>query len=268
MKKLLAILLLFPLSLLGEKRPIRILSHDRPPYHFQDSTGKIVGICVDIVDTIFREMDLNYTVSNQNWARVWYKIEQGEGEAAFTTSRKKPREPYLYYPTTDMWTSHFTFFVLKENKHLAPNGTYEEIARSGKKVGIWRGASFNNVFWQTFPNKDGTTKYNPDVITQSMYNKQLHVVNGPIQALKMVGLNRLTFCIEDRTVCLYYLKKHRIEGNIVAYENPVFSKGYPMPFLKNSDYPNLARIAQEFEERLKKMIEDGRYQAIVDKWLQ
>lgn len=261
------LILMFQFSLFAEGRVVRILSHDRPPFHFKEESGEIVGICVDIVDTIFREMGLEYEISDNSWARVWHKVEHGEGEASFTTSRKKPREPFLYYPKTDMWTSEFVFFVLKENKHFAPGGSYKEVAESGKKVAIWRGASYNEPFWEHFPHKDGSTKYDPDKITQGAYNEQLYTVSGPVLALKMVGMDRISFCIEDRIVGLYFIRNYGITGDIIAYEKPLFSKGYPMAFIRNSDYPDLKKIADEFEKRLIDMKEDGRYDEIFRRWL-
>ncbi|MCP4324674.1 MAG: amino acid ABC transporter substrate-binding protein [Psychromonas sp.] len=263
----LLLFLCIPLFLLAEEPRIRILSHDRPPFHYKDSSGNIVGICVDIVDTIFKEMDLEYDISDQKWARVWDKIKKGDAEATFTTSRKKNRMPYLYYPKTDMWISNFVFFVLKENKELAPNGSYEEIAKSGQDVAVWRGASYNEQFWITFPNRDGSTSYDPSNYDQDKRNKQLIVVSDPERILKMLGRKRFTFSLQDRIVGQYLINKNNITDKVINYEQPVFSKGYPMPFIINSDYPNLKEISIEFEKRLIIMKQDGRYEAIVNKWL-
>ncbi|WP_299793315.1 hypothetical protein [uncultured Shewanella sp.] len=64
--KFLLLLLFFPsLFAIAESRPLKILSHDRPPFHFTDSKGEVVGICVDIIDIIdiiFDEMELEYEV--------------------------------------------------------------------------------------------------------------------------------------------------------------------------------------------------------------
>ncbi len=269
MRQLFVLIALFclPLSAMAEDRPLRILSHDRPPFHFKDESGKVVGINVDIAAAIFSEMDIEFEIVDSSWARVWHQIERGKGEAAFSTSRKKPREAYLYYPETDMWRSEFVFFVHKDNKMLAPNGSYEEVVKSGRGVGIWRGASYSPEFWQHFPSKDGSTAYNPKMALSGMYNKQLQVSTAPINLFKMVKAKRVTFCIEDRTVGLYLMRIHNIGDSVVAYENPVFSKGYPMPFVKKSTYPNLKQISEEFESRLIALKEDGRYAAIFNKWL-
>lgn len=266
-KFLLPLLLLLPHAAVADSRPLRILSHDRPPFHFTDSQGEVVGICVDIIDIIFDEMELEYEVNDLKWARVWYKIENGEGEAAFTTSRKAPREPYLYYPETDMWRSEFVFFVQQSDKALAPNGSYEEVARSGGKVGVWRGASYDDAFWKIFPYKDGTTTYSPNLKKYDMYNKQLFIVKGPSHALKMLGRGRVSFFLEDRIAGQYLVNKNNLTGSVAPYEQSVFSKGYPMPFIKNSDYPDLKQISEEFERRLIILKSDGRYDAIINKWL-
>lgn len=263
---LLAILL--PFTSTGmDKRPLIILSHDRPPFHFEAPSGEVVGICVDIVDVIFDEMALEYSIVTSNWARVWLQIEKGDGEAAFSASRKKVREPFLNYPQTDMWQSSFVFFVLEENKDILPNGDINEIVHSGELLGIWRGASYGPVLWKHFPYQDGTTVYDPNKISKGLYNRQLYPVSSPEQVIQMVGANRVTFGLEDRIVGLYFLKNSKVRGKVTYYEKPLFSKGYPMPFIQNSNYPNLKAISEEFERRLIALKKDGRYQAIVDRWL-
>ncbi|WP_415887831.1 substrate-binding periplasmic protein [Neptuniibacter sp. QD37_6] len=253
--------------LMAEERPLIILSHDRPPFHFKNNTGAVVGICVDIADTIFREMGIKYKIIDMNWARVWKKIETGKGEAAFSASRKKPREPYLFYPSTDMWRSEFVFFVHEANKHIAPNGTYKEVSDSGGKIGLWKGASYNQTLWEHYPFKDGSTSYSPNKINKEIYNEQFFIVSSPLQAFRMVEKQRIAFTLEDKSVGLYLIKQNDITEKVIPYDQPVFSKGYPMPFIKNSNYPNLEELAIEFETRLIAMKKDGRYQAIFERWL-
>ncbi|MCL6416438.1 transporter substrate-binding domain-containing protein [Aestuariirhabdus sp. Z084] len=250
----------------AEDRPLVIIAHERPPWHFVDATGKVVGICVDIVDAIFAEMGLEYEVVDVNWARAWRMAEEGDGEAIFSTSRKTPREPYLYYPQTDMWVSSFSFFALKSNAQRFPYGTFEAIANSKETIVIERGASYNPAFWRWFPNNDGDEYYDPDALVTGNYNSNLIAVKEFGQALKMVALGRATFTLEDRITGLYLSQLSGLD-DIVAYEHSLFSKGYPMPFIRNSNYPQLEQIATEFERRLRVLKNDGRYQTIVNRWL-
>ncbi|WP_394147251.1 hypothetical protein [Shewanella atlantica] len=166
-----------------------------------------------------------------------------------------------------MWRSDFVFFVQDVNIHLAPNGSYEEVASSGGKVGVWRGASYDDAFWKTFPYSDGTTTYSPTLKKYDMYNEQLFIVKGPSHALKMLGRGRVTFFLEDRIAGQYLVNKNNLQGSVISYEQSVFSKGYPMPFIKNSDYPELKQISEEFERRLIILKNDGRYEAILKRWL-
>lgn len=269
MKKqiILFLCLLTSLAVFSKERPLIILSHDRPPFHFKNSAGDVVGICVDITNVIFKEMGIKHKIVDLKWARVWQSIVDGSGEAAFSASRQEARKPYLYYPNTDMWRSDFVFFVHKDNINIAPNGSFSEIKASQKKIALWKGASYNSQFWQNFPYKDGTTVYSPEKASDEFYNDQFYIISSPDQAFKMVAKKRITFTLEDRVTGLRLIKENKLDNLVVPYKEPVFSKGYPMPFIKNSDYPRLKQIAQEFEQRLIAMIHDGRYQKILDRWL-
>ncbi len=46
-----------------------------------------------------------------------------------------------------------------------------------------------------------------------------------------------------------------------------YSKPYPMPFVKHSLYPDIAKIANQFEQELKKLKQSDEYQRFFDKWL-
>jgi len=46
------------------------------------------------------------------------------------------------------------------------------------------------------------------------------------------------------------LKRLKLERSIVPYDMALFSKGYTMSFVKNSTYPELPKLMQDFEREL------------------
>ena len=73
--------------------------------------------------------------------------------------------------------------------------------------------------------------------------------------------------INDKSIGLYLIDSLGLQHSISHYDNILFTKGYPMPFAKNSNYPDLKQIAALFEWALTQLKQDGTYQQLVDRGL-
>lgn len=231
-----------------------IVGESWPPFEFEEN-DKVVGIDADIAQHIFKKMNIPVEMRVMPWARAWAMIEKGEADAAFSTSRKDTREPYVYYPKEDMWTSEFVFFTRRDQKLPQLHG-YDDAKAKNLRIGIVRGQSYNDAFWKAFP-RDAEGKFHP----------QLQAARDAEVNFHKLARGRIDLYIIDKTVGLYTLAKMKLQDDIVYYEAPLFAKGYPMPFAKKSTYPNLATIASRFEQELIALKTSGEYQQIRDKWL-
>lgn len=70
----------------------------------------------------------------------------------------------------------------------------------------------------------------------------------------------------DLDVGLSKFKELGVSDKIDWYKKPLFEKKYYVPFTRASNYPNLEVISQQFNDELKKMKADGRYQKVVERW--
>jgi polar amino acid transport system substrate-binding protein len=242
-----------------------VVGEEFAPFEFKQD-GQVVGIDVDIARHILTKLGIEPVFKIHPWKRAWSQVESGEVEAVFTTSRKSKREPYVMYPEEDMWVSDFVFFVKSDNKKEGFNG-FESAKAENLKIGIIPGNSYKDIFWQTFPYADGKAEFQGDLDTSSTYNKQLSTAKDLTTNLKKLATGRVDLVIADRTVGQYTAKLNGLSDQISFYEKPLYGKGYPMPFVKGSKYPNLANIAEKFEAELKKIKANGEYQKIMDKWL-
>lgn len=250
----------------ASEKELTVLSHPFAPWQFfNDETGRVEGINIDIAKHIFQKMNIPVKFKQYPWAKAWDTVKKGKADAVLSASRKKPREPYLYYPKEDMWTSEYVFFVRKDKKKKTDiAGNYAEIKKDGGIVGIVSGYSYNKNFWAAFPYRDGSTEYNPD---RRDYHPQIRSVATPDINLKKLARNRISFFINDKSIGLYMIKTLKMRKSTTHYDAVLFSKGYPMPFAKKSDYPGLEKIAEQFEQELVRLKKDGTYTQIVDKWL-
>lgn len=261
----LIMIFLFYLSPLSqEKKTLLFTGHEHPPWHFQDSSGALVGINVDLTKIICKRLNISCKFEYMPWARSWETARSGKSDAIMSASRKKAREPYLYYPKEDIRTSEYVFFVHVDNKKANIKGNYEDIKKNSLSVGIQHGASYNKEFWKHFPYKDNSQIYDPE---RRDYAENIKAVPNPIQNFKKLSLKRIDVFPFDRDVGLYQIKKQNLQEQLTFYSHVLFSKGYPISFVKKSNYPDLYNISKLFEQELIKIKKEGIYNEVVKKWV-
>jgi len=246
-------------------RPLIVVGEEFAPFEFVQN-NEVVGIDIDIAKHIFSQMGITPEFKILPWKRAWSDVEQGNADAVLTTSRKPSREPHVWYPKENMWVSEFVFFY-KTSKKL-PNFTGYQSAKDNRlKVGVVRGNSYHSSFWEAFPYTDGSTEFKGDLNNEKKLNKQLNNITTFKQNINKLSASRVDLVIADKTYGTYTAKLEGLSKEISYYDTVLYSKGYPMPFVKHSDYPNIENIAKEFEVKLIQMKASGEYQKILDHWL-
>ncbi len=250
----------------GEDRKLLVVGEEFPPFEFKQN-GKAVGIDIDIATHIFKKMDIPAEFRILPWKRAWYMVENGRADAVLTTSRKKKREPYVWYPQEDMWVSEFVFFVKKDRMQPGFRG-YETAVGKKLKIGIIHGNSYHSSFWKAFPYKDGSTAFKGDITdVHDMLNNQLDGAPDLKINLKKLARGRTDLFPADKTFGTYTANLLGLGDKLVFYDAVLYSKSYPMPFVRKSDYPNIKKIAEGFEQELEILKNSDEYKKFFDKWL-
>lgn len=246
-------------------RPLIVVGEEFAPFEFVQN-GVVVGIDIDIAKHVFSQMDITPEFKILPWKRAWSHVVRGNADAVLTTSRKPSREPHVWYPKENMWVSEFVFFY-NTNKKL-PNFTGYQSAKDNKlTIGVVSGNSYHSSFWEAFPYTDGSTEFKGDLNNAKQLNKQLSNITTFKQNINKLGASRVDLVIADKTYGTYTAKLEGLSKVINYYDAVLYSKGYPMPFVKHSNYPNIESIAKEFEEKLIQMKANGEYQKIMSQWL-
>ncbi|MET3131954.1 polar amino acid transport system substrate-binding protein [Oxalobacteraceae bacterium GrIS 1.11] len=237
-------------------RQLLIIGEEHPPYEMLDANGKVVGINIDIATRIFDKLGVHFTVEILPWKRVWQMFQTGEADAGITISRNEERARYLIFPTENLWVSEFVFFTHVDKLQALPLG-YDEALKQKLKVGVIAGNSYHPSFWLAFPYQDAEkTRLHPQL--ESAATVELN--------FRKLAHQRFDVFPFDRESGRYELLRLHLENTITPYPSVLFSKGYTMAFVKNSTYPNLPKIAEQFEHELIALKKSGEYQKLQDKW--
>jgi len=228
----------------------RVVGIEGAPLRFYDGTDTLVGIDVDIIETIMQRLGVSYELEMvTSSTRLKYLWRDPNVDMILTYSYKPERAEFLYYPEQSHVTLSWNFFILKENVGKFDYNSLIDL--QGLTVGATNGFSYTKEFWAAAD--DHLFEVDTVVKNELNMNKLLH--------------GRFDTYANSRIDTLYQAKKGGYFDKITYLEKPLKEKKYFNTFVKVSDYPNIDSIKRGYDIELKKMRENGELDAIYAKYL-
>ena len=249
----------------ADDKKLLIIAEEFAPYEFVRD-GKVVGIDIDLSNRIFRKMGYEPEYKIMPWKRAWYYVQEGMADIILTTSRKAPREPYVWYPEEDMWQGDFVFFY-KKGRFNPDQLSLNFAKKHGLKIGIIHGNSYHKQLWEHFPYRDGSREFMGD-LSLNVVNPQLVPVETLKQNILKVADGRVDLTIATTTYGQYTAKLLGLSDQIDNSSTALYSKRYPLAFIKKSSHPDIEKIYRAFDSELRALKETGEYDKIIANWLQ
>lgn len=113
-----------------------------PPYYYEQD-GKLTGICIELVNRIAEDLNLEVKYRTFPWKRLLSSAQKGEVDAIMPLFRTSEREKYLYFEGLELVLETNLFFTRKENA-ISYNGIFEEI--SPYRLGVIAEYSYGKAF--------------------------------------------------------------------------------------------------------------------------
>ncbi len=243
MKRLLFIytILLLSFNFCSAKK-IDIVTMDFPPYVYKEN-GEIKGFNVEILNEIFKRMDIKVNYKIKPWARAVLMIKNKQADAIFPFLKNKERESFAIYP--EPFTSEpLTMFVLK-NSNIKYNGDLTELVHYcfGRVRGYSTGEKFDNFI--------------------KNYGIRIQTVKNTKQNLNKFLNRRFHILVDNRYVILHKLKEQN-SLNKVKELTPILSE--KEAYLGLSKLKKNEEIRKKFNVILKEIKEDGTYSKILNNY--
>ena len=224
---------------------LKIIGIPGAPYRFYNEDNKLTGFDIEILDEIMGKLDLDYQVelvsSSTRLTKMW---QDSDVDMVFTLSKKPQRFNLLTYAEEPHINLNWNFFIRKESIGKIHYNSYTDLA--GLRVGATSGFAYTPGFWKAA--EEG-------VFTLDT------VVNNNLNLKKLVH-GRFDTYASNTVETLYKAKLEGYSDDIVYLEKPLKQKPYYNTFVKASDYNGLERVMKGYNQELKAMKQDGRYQAI------
>jgi polar amino acid transport system substrate-binding protein len=241
----------------GEVRPFLITGTDWAPLEYEED-GELKGIEIEIVQEAMDSLGVPYEIDLVPWSRALKMMEVGEADAILGITHNKDREAFLVFtPDQIRWgetgemPSNYTyilanrFFIRKLHEGVLKYESYEQMAEDGYRVGFNQGYSY------------------PEARASDM-----NIIDyvSPEDSLKALVAGEIDVYALAEPVGFFAAKKLGILDEITTLSNPHFEKPYLVPISKKSTYPNAEEIMYAYYDEVEKMRQDGRFQAIWDKY--
>ncbi len=229
--------------------PLKIVGIPGAPLRYINEANDLVGIDVDIVDTIMKRLDIDYEIELLNSSTRLKKLWQDPNvDMILTYSHKAERFQYLTYAKHSHITLGWNFFVRKENLGKIHFNKIDDLA--GLNVGATLGFAYTPEFWQAA--EDGV--FELDTVVKNELN------------LKKLVHGRFDTFANIREDTLYQAKVAGYLDEIAYLPTSLKEKKYYNTFVKVSNYPNLASVMVRYDEELLKMKQDGSIDRIYKKY--
>lgn len=208
------------------------------PFDFQDETGKMVGIDIDLINAIAEDQGFQIELNSLGFDAAVQALEAGQADGVIAGMSINPDRQKKFDFSDPYFDSGVVMGVKEDNEEIK---AYEDLA--GKKVAVKIGTE-GQMFADSIKEEYGFTTVTFDD-SSSMY---LDVKTGNSVA-----------CFEDEPVLAYNIAKN-IGLKIVTEKERGSSYGFAVNKGKN------AELLQMFNDGLKNLKENGKYDEIVDKY--
>ncbi len=205
------------------------------------------GYIVELVEQVFKDTEYQLSVQIFPWSRAIKNVSQGKADALLSPA--KSEAPHLLYPETEVGFQQMCFFTLKDSKWQ-----YKGIdSLKGIQVGIANDTSIEEL--------NDYVNAHPEQFQFQPYHERY--VN---QSLAKLEKGRMDTFLFTKNTTKYVLAsigkadKYRIAGCVS--KAPIYMAFTPA----QSDGATMLNIISLFDERLKKLYQNGYYQRLLHKY--
>ncbi len=229
------------------EKSIILATSEWPPFEFTENKVK-KGTDVDIVREVFKEMGLweKTEIKFYPWDRCVENAKEKKVDALFTLRKNDERLKYLNYPDEVLSYSENVFFYKKGNEYSFE--TLEDL--KGLTIGI-----SNYSYGDEFMNSDEKYGYTFDKITGENADE--------LNFRKLIN-DRVDLFACDKAVGLYLAKQKGFLEQIDFLDKSITKFEMYLAFTKKDENKELM---EKYDNALKKIKEDGRYDKIRSKYL-
>ena len=174
----------------GQTLPIRLNTHELPPYSFHTNQGQLDGIAIRVTECALKKIKRPYSISFYPWSRAQKMVQLNRADAFFAASVSNERNQYAVFSAI-IAPQEWHWYLLKTSK-LDPNSA---VFKQQATVGSFRGG--NMLSW----------------LIQNNYRIQASPATNP-QLLNMLQGQRIDAILANKLVMDNLIAEHGAQATI------------------------------------------------------
>ena len=220
------------------------------PYQYRNVAGDLTGLDIELVRTVTQQMGCSIRYQKMPWQRTLFEIEQGGLVNMAAGADKVPqRIKYAYFSEPYREETVYLFVRSDDAKDLSLTNL-SDIARRGFSLGITAGYHYGEHF---------------DALMQDPeFAAQVETVRADRQNYEKLLLGRIDGFLADPVVTAATLRGTDYVDRITAYPMNIKTDAIHVMFSRNAHSPE---IVTRFNNALEEVRDSGRFQEIMDKYL-
>ena len=228
-----------------EPEIIKLTAFDYPPFYFEDEKG-IQGIGVDIVEELFKRMNIKPVLKKYPLKRALINLKTGRSDGMMILIKTREREDYLYY-TEPVYTARGVIWSSAEKSEKPVEFSSFEDLRP-YRIGITAGYSYGEAF-------DAFLK-----------TAEVETANSDYSNYKKLLAGRIDIFPANYLVAKGLMKKYpRLNGKFIHSENSFIEWDLYMTISKKSQYSSKL---EEINRIIKDLVSEGFVEATVRKYIE
>ncbi len=194
------------------------ISTGYPPYYYERD-GKLTGICIDLVNAVAQELNIEVRYEVFPWKRLLSVARKGDVDAIMPLFRTEEREEFLHFDGLELAYETISLFTMKGFPVLY-NGDFETI--SSHRIGVIAEYSYGNTF-DSYQHFDKVVTENEEHLFKMFKHRRFDIGVGNKYVLQFFGQNSdlsksIVFLEPPITKELLYLafSKSRLNKNLAV----------------------------------------------------
>jgi len=229
-----------------DKDVILIVTGEYAPYTSQTQDNS--GFLTEIVEAVLKESGMEYEIKFYPWERCSQMVLTGEAWASFPYGFSEEKA-LLYNFSDSVFSSKHKFYYLVGNEKIG-----DEVMEFSKI------SDFSNF---TFGGANGY--WYGDQAEFDHNGVKVEWANDTDALIKMLHSGRIDFLVEDELVCDTAIERIFPDAIDDFDKLPIYAKIQDYFLLISKEYPETQGITEQFNNALKKLIENGEISSILDK---
>lgn len=203
---------------------INLLTEEKPPNNFEGPNNKITGISTEIIEEIFKNAKIDYSIEIVPWARAYETASKNQNVGLYSLARTPDRENSFYW-IGPLIKNDWVLFTRKNSK-IKINKLDDAKKYS---IGVYKQSALANYLLE----KDFKPEKNLDFADEEKYNPS------------KLERNRIDIWATGLLVGLYHAKIHNTSFTPIYTIKEV---GLYLAFNKKTDVNLIKSLEKSFEK--------------------